>query len=232
MMARRGVLGLLAGSVVASLGGCQALLPARYRFRLTVVVDTPQGVRTGSSVYEVTAVRTGGILPEEAKRDWSVRGEAVAVDLPNGRTLFALLRTGAHFGDMAGLSMSTLYPAFKAEGYDVVGVAEKLASGAYPGPAVVDPHDYPLLVVFDDPEDPASVHDVEANNLAAVFGYGVALRSIVVELSEDPVTESLAERLSWLSQYPEPSLKPGHDPKDFSLAATLHHGDFRQKSGS
>jgi hypothetical protein len=201
MMARRGVFGLLIGGFAVLAGGCGALFPARYRFRLTVIVETPQGIRTGSSIYEVTAARTGGTLPEEAKRDWSVRGEAVAVDLPDGRTLFALLKTGAHFGDMAGLSMSTLYPAFAQEGYDVVGVAKKLASGAYPGPAEVDPDDYPILVTFDDVNDPQSVRQVAPGQLPTVFGRGVSLRTITVEVTHKAVTAGIREKL--------PSPSPG-----------------------
>lgn len=76
------------------------MFPEKYRLRLTVEVDTPQGLRKGSSVYEVWANNKTALLPDEAKRDWGVRGEAVAVDLPNGQTLFAPLKTNAKHGDL------------------------------------------------------------------------------------------------------------------------------------
>jgi hypothetical protein len=51
MMARRGALGLLAGTVAALLSGCGSFFRSgSYRFRMTVEVETPEGVRTGSSV--------------------------------------------------------------------------------------------------------------------------------------------------------------------------------------
>lgn len=178
-----------------TLAGCGFLGGNSYRFRMTVAVDTPQGVRTGSSVYEVTAGRTGGILPEEAKRDWSVKGEAVAVDLPGGRTLFALLKTGAHFEDMMGLSMASLHPDFRSTGYDVVGVAKELSRGTWPGPAEVAPADYPMLVMFADKDDPASVQLVEPGNLGGQFGDGVRLRGMIVELTDNPVTTIISMRL-------------------------------------
>ncbi len=203
MMARRGVLGLLAGGAAALLSGCGLFGGNSYRFRMTVEVDTPQGLRTGSSVYQVSAYNTGSILPDAAKRDWQIKGEAVAVDLPGGRTLFALLRTGAHFTDMMGLSMNSLHPDFEGTGYDVVGVAGDLASGDYPGPAEVAPADYPLLVTFRDMQDPTSVTRVDPANLAASFGPGVRLKRIVVEVTDDDVTSGIEKRL------------PKPDPKGF-----------------
>lgn len=183
------LLGALVGSV--ALGGCGLLGGNSYRFRMTVAVDTPQGVRTDSSVFEVAAARIGNILPEGAKRDWQVTGETVAVDLPGGATLFALLKTHAHFEDMMGLSMASLHSDFPGTGYDVVGVATELARGEHPGPAQVAPENYPTLVTFADEADPASVTLVEPGALAAHFGPGTARRGITVELTDEAVTRGL-----------------------------------------
>ena len=209
------------------LASCGLLGTHSYRFRMTVAVDTPQGLRTGSSVYEVTAGRTGGLLPEEAKRDWAVRGEAVAVDLPGGRTLFALLKTNAHFDDMMGLSMATLHPDFAGTGYDVVGVARELARGAWRGPAPVAPGDYPMLVTFADEDDPASVALVEPGNLAATLEPGVRLRAITVELTDDPVTSGIEKQLDRIG------VEEGHGldrslgvTADPTLAQRLSYDDF------
>ena len=63
-----------------------------YRYRLTVEVDTPDGVKTGSSVIEVdTEVAGGYSIPTPGRVTNRVRGEAVTVDLGEGRVLFALL---------------------------------------------------------------------------------------------------------------------------------------------
>lgn len=42
---------------------------------------------------------------------------------------------------------------------------------------------YPMLVNFGDLADPASVEEVDPDNLAANFGEGVALRRITVEMT-------------------------------------------------
>ncbi|WP_144243874.1 hypothetical protein [Sphingopyxis sp. MWB1] len=75
-----------------ALSGCQPGDPGSsrvyfdpIRYRLTAEVETPAGVRTGSSVIET--------IWDRGLSGATVRGEAVAVDLPNGQTLFVLLRT-------------------------------------------------------------------------------------------------------------------------------------------
>lgn len=201
MMARRGVMGVLAGGLALVLGGCGSLFPARYRFRLTVEVETPQGLRSGSSVYEVKAWNEPGMDPSGKVRKWRARGEAVAVDLPGGKTLFALLKTGAHFEDMVGLSMSTLYPAFRAEGYDVVGVARELARADVGEKAEVAPADYPMLVVFGDIAVPRTIELVDPTKLAAAFGSSVRLRAITASVTNDAVTKGIEGRLPWLGSH-------------------------------
>ena len=59
MMARRGVIGLLGGAVIDGLAGCDVIAPPRasLRYRMTVEVETPQGLRSGSSVIETTRLR-------------------------------------------------------------------------------------------------------------------------------------------------------------------------------
>lgn len=191
---------LLIGALLAIVAGIYlewkiAYPTHTYRFRLTVEVDTPEGVKSGSSVYQVQAKKLPKLLPEMGTRSVEVRGEAVAIDLPGGQTLFALLKTGAHFGDMMGLSMNTLHPDFRGARYDVVGVAKALKKGQYPGPAKVAPADYPMLVTFTDIADPASVVQVDPGDLAASFGEEVRLRRITVEVTGDRVTTGIQKRL-------------------------------------
>ena len=89
-MTRCGVFGLFAAAL--ALDGCSKILPNEYRFRMTVEVQTPQGLKTGSSVYEVSARKHVALTSEEAERSAGVRGEALVVDLPGG-PLFVLLKT-------------------------------------------------------------------------------------------------------------------------------------------
>lgn len=220
-MTRRGVLGALAAAGVSLIAGACGLLSSNsYRYRMTVEVDTPKGPRSGSSVREISSrlqTNPGGAAPVKTEH----KGEAVAVDLPGGRTLFALLREG-----LAGDVTLAFEPGYRGPEQFVASV-EKLGRRDQRGRTVVLPPDkYPMLVTFRDVSDPTSVQAVEPANLASSFGPGARLRRITLEITGDGVTSGIEKRLTWLSKYPEPSLNPRHGPHDFSTSATTHHGDF------
>src|SRR5690348_5600782 len=69
-----------------------------YRFRMTVEVETPQGLRTGSSVMEESAYKKIKLTSEEHSGGGFTYGEAVVVDLPDG-PVFALLTLGLGGGE-------------------------------------------------------------------------------------------------------------------------------------
>lgn len=219
--------------LLTTLLSCCGLVPHSYRFKMRVEVQTPQGLRSGSAVYQVIAANTLlPLLPEESKHDWTVKGQAVAVDLPNGRTLFALMRTGnLHRGDLAKMSMATLDPAFKN---DIVESAGRLALrfGVH-HQAQVQAADYPLLVVFDDNHIPASAKQIDPKS-SAEFGSGCRVTHITAELTNDPVTRGIEKRLPWLTthhgallQVPFKDYPPAGTP--LPLAANLTGSDFEMK---
>lgn len=197
MMARRGVLSSLAGAGAALLGGCKSGFQPAYRFRMIVEVETLEGVKTGSWVYEVSAWRTSDLVSGGKGSKWKLCGEALPVDMPNGQTLFALLKTTNPLrDDLALMSMAAMDPSFQYEKFESVG---KIASeDGVLSPAVVAPDDYPMLATFADKSNPASVELVEPGSLVAHFGLGVRLRGITVELTDNQVTSGIAERLGWL----------------------------------
>lgn len=210
------------------------------RYRLTVQVETPEGLRTGSSVIEVRGVKNPGwVNPEGRGTRSSFRGEAAAVDLPGGKTLFALLISEG------GASNAADYPylAFRDRLTDSTDWVESMRRmRGWEGQVASMPATettlgnggetvaaLPLLVTFGDIAHSASVAKVDPAGLEATFGAGVRLKRITVTVTDDAVTTGLAKRLTWLGEYPEPSLKPHHGPMDFSLAATLTQGAFRQQ---
>ncbi len=170
-----------------------------YNFRMTVAVETPEGVKTGSSVYSISAGKRPKLTAEEGSRSMVIKGEAVAVDLPDDKILFALLKTDS--GSLSRLSMKALDPSFVSNGYDTVASARRLGSRkGVEENAVVPPEDYPILVTFADIDDPKSIELVDPNDLAASFSEGYVLISITVELTDDPVTTGIEERFLWWSE--------------------------------
>lgn len=251
MTARRSV--LLTLLLALLLGGCGAPEPdpfPPFRCRMTVEVETPEGLRTGSAVREVdyTDLLSSPLrLPQTGMLSLKVRGEAVAVDLPGGRTLYALLSApgDGHADYSAQIALDTLLPVppgtglspdndseeepvapeFKAAfaamlaSREVREVSRERAKRWNVGPS----EGWPLLVTFRDAADPASVVRVDPDNPAATLGEGVRIRRITLQITGDPVTVEIDNRLRWLSTYwDKPTLIPNppanlDDPSDPEL---------------
>ena len=192
MMARRGVMGVLAGAAV--LGGCGVLGGEKsYRFRMTVEVETPQGLRTGSSVMEITSYKRMKLTSEEHAGGGSFRGEAVVVDRADG-PLFVLLKN-----DGAGQPLDTRVtaalaaePSFRTV-EDYVAAVGKLGGMFSSARAELPRADWPLMVRFRDIDDPKSVEQVDPE----VIG----MKRIVVETTSDEVTTGIEKRLVWFRDY-------------------------------
>jgi hypothetical protein len=98
---------ILATMLAVAVGLSACFSPVyKHRYRLTIAVDTPDGRKTGSSVIEAShtistslATRGSGVT--------GVRGEAVYVDLGQGRQVIALLAVGI---DMQEYLFSLLVP--------------------------------------------------------------------------------------------------------------------------
>ena len=187
---------LLGGAVVLSLSGCEVKEHAAFKVRVIVEVDTPQGSRSGSSVYEVKAASLRTTLPDAAQRTWSTRGEAIAVDLPNGQTLFALMQTGAILGDIASMVLATLDPEFDNS---MVQSTQKLSNIVTEGYLLpVAPQNYPRLVRFANVNDPTSVQKVDPRDLSASFGEGYRIKAVTAQIVQNAVTTGIEKRLPWI----------------------------------
>lgn len=208
-IARRAALGWFAGGAMALLGGCGLVKSYKpFRYRLTVEVDTPQGLRTGSSVIEVTAGEVGTTLGGASAQ---AKGEAVAVDIAPGQTLFVLLRSEASHGWAAGIMSGVTpdpddssIPIDDRFGAKIEAVRANRKLNVVPrwfAPRFADQKPvggYPIMVRFRDVRDPKTVERVDPDNLAASFGQGVSLRRITVQITDDPVTTGIEKRLVWL----------------------------------
>lgn len=198
-MARRGVLGLFAGVAVLSLAGCGSN-SSSYRYRMTVEVETPQGIKSGSSVMEVRLAR-GMAIGDQSGVTSGVFGEAVVVDLPDG-PLFVLLQVPD-----AGPPLQDIVPyallGRRSDGPDgVMADGSKLGSAWFSeyraelprtrdnGPQVSS-NNWPMMVRFRDINDPKSVERVDSE--------AAGVKRIVVETTSDDVTVGIEKQLVWLS---------------------------------
>lgn len=236
-MKRRALLPTAFLCAILHLSGCSLADEApTYRYRLTVEVSTPEGVKTGFSVIEVTqrVVRPGS-NPAGTAVERRVRGEAVSVDLPAGNTLFALLRSENN-AEWASYVMQTLASHTKGESFEqqldnmLELKGERVLPRMFPPVGHLDERSaYPLLVAFGDIDDPTSVKEVDPDELAAAFGDGFSLKRITVQLTDDPVTSGIEQRLEWLPNYYDKMLDGNTNQtiraKD-RFANSLTQGDF------
>lgn len=214
--------GILAGIGVAlyafmSMAMCES---GTWRYRMTVEVETPEGVKTGSAVREVT-VQRGIKLTPESRPVVRVRGEAVVVDLGERGKLFALLKNA----NGPDYSYNVIYKAFpwKKEGMGGEHSAEGIRhySQLKNVKTELSPELMPMMVAFSNLKDPKSVklaykvdmintndgrtgpkfHEEVTDHLAELFGEGVKLKSITIEMTEDEVTSGIMQVLPWLSEY-------------------------------
>ncbi len=222
---RRLVAASALGAGAAALGGCGVLGPDwRYRYRLTGWVDCDGTAAHGSSVIEVTRTRgyneIGG----------TVRGEAVAIDLPGGKTLFLLLSSG-DLGIDWGMWMphhafaATLDSAATVDGK----VLDRLAH-SQGASATLAATDYPTMVRFRDTADPASIERVDPANLAASFGEGARFKGITIQLTDDRVTTGITGRLPWLTRQRGGLIRipPDVATGDGPFGAAITAGDFKR----
>jgi hypothetical protein len=218
---------LLATLAVLPLAACGKFkqLPT-YRYRLTVAIDTPEGVRTGSSVIEVrTSLGVSAADPAGSQLFGKVTGQAVAVDLPDHKTLFALLTqperpagTGAE-----DYAFAALMPPTKNYAQALAEIRTKRNAAELP------PDAYPILVWFRDINDPGSVEKVTPDDLAATFGPGYAVHNITAQITDDPVTKGIENRLAVFKDSSRLALVPYNGVLlNPSFSQRIGRSDFQQ----
>ena len=220
MMARRGVMGVLAGAAAAVLGGCGVLGGEKsYRFRMTVEVETPLGLRTGSGVYEVSARKLIALTSEEAEGSAGARGEATVVDLAGG-PIFVLLKNDDAGQPLHARVTAALAPEARIRNVeDYVATVGKLGGWFGGAKAELPRADWPLMVRFRDIDDPKSVEKVDPE--------AIGVKRIMVETTSDDVATGIEKRLGWLGDRGRIVSGPTTNP---TLTETLYHEAFWQGS--
>lgn len=188
--------------------GCSGNRTYSWRYKMTVVVETPEGIVTGSAVREMGNSLQGSLLSQNGNPA-SVRGEAVVVDLGERGVLFALIssdsdmefyRAFRHVWPHGGATPE----AIKFYSSLPVGTKGVLPPNHWPG--------YPKLVTFKDINDPKSVTlaqewehirgepmYLKADHMEELFGEGVKLKEITLEITDEPVTWGVVDEfLPWL----------------------------------
>ena len=213
-MTRRNILHLLATSAATLLTQACGRPESRLKFRLTLEVATPGGIRQGSSVLELIATPKSFLPLPGDHSSMTVLGDTPFVDL-GGLLLFAVLENDGTPHDMYQVVVRSLEggdptpPLAKSD--DIFRSANELH------PSVEVPREeYPRLVTFERPGQFMSVREVDPSNLGTVFGAGFFFSRMIVQIvGEDfEVMSELGRRFPWVAKPSELRLeavsgKPG-----------------------
>jgi hypothetical protein len=157
-----------------------------WRQKLTLVVETPGGEVMGSSVVEVrVSFYEGGQIMSGTEVHYGLTGEAAVVEVLPGKYLFALM------GDSEELFFRAAKDRFKGmrRGEWLREISEQTEAVRLSGELT------PMLVTFDDITKPETVREVDPEDLAEVFGEGVRLQAVTLEITREAVTEGRVEKL-------------------------------------
>lgn len=206
-----GVIVLLAvTAAVAAEVAQNAALSGTWRYKITVMVETPEGIKTGSTVREVRGTVNLNPLPEERGAGFRTFGEAVVVDLGKGRKVFGLIDWQTHEEVFKALPQGTE----KGEWSHVVKYYQELKSGTK---GVLPQNAWPKFVTFKDLNDPKSIELVWAgefydkphengigssldfrvgtDRFEELFGQGVKLKEVEIEITDEPVVRKIDKYL-------------------------------------
>ena len=175
-----------------------ALLFAAYKLnyptydwhqKLTLEVQTPDGVKSGSTVNYVALkkVWTPSFLGHDRVYEFS--GEALALDLAPGKVLFVLLsgldRTSQEA--MAWGVYKDLIPEEKdSSGYYIFDAYRNISKAKET--RVVPRKNYPLFLTFADLNDPRTFSIVDPDNLEATFGPGFSVKQMTLGITSERLT--------------------------------------------
>lgn len=185
-----------------------------FKYELTVDIDTPDGIRSGSTVIEVTYWREWVMTVVFGPRfPTKINGEALFVDLGSGKNVLLTLTT---FDAASSNAASPDYLPVRIYNFpwgdpgasNAMRVAIEQAKSS--APKLVPFEQLTLMVTFRDLQNPRTLERVDPLKLSATFGPGYALKSVVMRPTNAPITEQLEKRIAWLRGVQNKGLDGGY----------------------
>jgi hypothetical protein len=181
-----------------------------FRYKLTAEVMTPDGLKSGSSVIEVSYSNFASLsgVPNLVLK---VVGEANYIDLGSGKNLFILLTnriSGRNLfqdyerpqGALDALTLPLKIFNLKWHIGNQRALNAQLPSARAKGRVLVPFESSPTLVVFGDLNQPDTVEVVQPASLSKILGSGYELKSVVIEITDEYSQQNIEKILPWLDQ--------------------------------
>jgi len=144
-----------------------------------------------------------GLGDSAGSAKWTLKGEAVAVEVQPGKYLFALIRGNGGQGYDGSTAVEVLGIGRKPGGLDKGEYFARLDAFEKSRQTISLPPDkYPLFVSFRDLSTPVSVVAAGPSDFSDVFGPGYSLRSVTLSIVDEEVTEGIVDPiLPWLDEF-------------------------------
>jgi len=189
-----GILVIAGGAFAMS----DAYVSGTYRYKITVNVQTPDGIKSGSAIREVTDSETNIKLldlPDVGSAP-RIKGEAVVIDLGEKGKLFGLITYDSYYELFRAFPFDTGCCESTVEGikfYNDLEVGQKaeLENKKY----------WPQFVMFEDLSDPMSVKAVNKENISEQLGGGYSIQNIMIDVTDEQIRWGISKVLPWIFEY-------------------------------
>ena len=168
-----------------------------YRYRMTVEVETPEGVKTGSSVVEIynnqIPVSMAGLFG--GHYNWmNIEGEGVFVEIGDGKILFLDKISNDHIMDILvdTFPIPIVDEKDKKIVYRIDNIREvmKYYGTLINSKAEVSEKNFPTMLAVVNKNNQEDIQRVNSENMEEVFGEGIKLKRVVIEMTQNAVTKN------------------------------------------
>ena len=179
-----------------------------FHFKLTVEVQTPDGIKSGSVVNEsVFEFQRFGREFGPSTSQGLTRGEALFIDLGKSKNIIVSigLDEDRQYNSPPSFEMGVLALALSNPRlWDVKAkdFPERLTEAEKNGPFQFDVRQLPTLLTLTDPTDYKSMKKIaDPSNLTSSLGAGFEIKKATVELTHDALSEKIESELPWLTAF-------------------------------
>lgn len=186
-----------------ALAGC-ARPEATIRYKFTLTIETPEGVKTGSNVVQLDYYNSfdGGGYPHRTY------GQALVIDLGRRGVLAATLSRKGFLPDTRNFSWVDADPTSlvldkcvggRAQAVSAIDVIRQLlpCKDRYS----LDRTEFPDLILFKESNDPSSAAVVDPFHPATTLGQTVKIQSATLEITNDAITYEVDRQLPWVRHW-------------------------------
>lgn len=173
-----------------------------WRYKMTVAVETPEGIKTGSAIREISAVSRPKRLGESNDTHIKLeRGEAVVIDVGANQPVFALLKGK----DDAITAFFKAFPSHCSEGPASRCGIRYYSNLSKANAVELAVEDYPMFAAFKNTQDPKSIVALSQtgsqknhSSFESFFGKKIKILSVKIEATNESFVSILYNWLPWL----------------------------------